>query len=294
MIQPIATLLLDADGVTQHNPNFASGMEHLFGDRATLTEILRLEPPSLDGTADLRTVITLFVADKGLDVDPDAVLAVWHETHTLPGVFDLLDEVRRRGVRVYLATNQQPRRGERMIAEKGYELHTDGAFYSYQMGVAKPDPRFFRISSTSSAASRGPPCSSTTSPRTSRPPAPSASRRSSSTATRGRRGCAPSCSATDSSPAEPGGRCGRTARRPPARAQTPDSRRARTNAPARTGGLRAPPDSGRHRTSRIHRRTWAVSMDSGGGRCGPAPPDAEHGARAGHPLRVRADPRGPR
>lgn len=145
MTQPIATLLLDADGVTQHNPNFASGMERLFGDRATLTEILRLEPPSLDGTADLRTMITSFIADKGLDVDPDAVLAVWHETHTLPGVFDLLDEVRRRGVRVYLATNQQPRRGERMIAEKGYELHTDGAFYSYQMGVAKPDPRFFRI-----------------------------------------------------------------------------------------------------------------------------------------------------
>ena len=131
MTQPIATLLLDADGVTQHNPNFASGMERLFGDRATLTEILRLEPPSLDGTADLRTMITSFIADKGLDVDPDAVLAVWHETHTLPGVFDLLDEVRRRG--------------ERMIAEKGYELHTDGAFYSYQMGVAKPDPRFFRI-----------------------------------------------------------------------------------------------------------------------------------------------------
>ncbi len=145
MTPPIATLLLDADGVTQHNPNFASGMERLFGDRATLAEILRLEPPSLDGTTDLRAAITSFIADKDVDVDPDEVLNVWHETHTVPGVFDLLDEVRRHGVRVYLATNQQPRRGRRMIAEKGYELHTDGAFYSYQMGVAKPDPRFFQI-----------------------------------------------------------------------------------------------------------------------------------------------------
>lgn len=144
MTVPIATLLLDADGVTQHNPNFASGMHELFGDKATLDEILRLEPPSLDGTADLRTTITEFTADRGVDVDPDEVLAVWHETHTVPGVFDLLDEVRQRGVHVYLATNQQRRRGRRMIAEKGYELHTDGAFYSYQMGVAKPDPRFFQ------------------------------------------------------------------------------------------------------------------------------------------------------
>lgn len=145
MTQPIATLLLDADGVTQHNPNFASGMRRLFGDNATLPEILRLEPPSLDGTTDLRTTITEFTACRDIDVDPDAVLDVWHETHTQPGLFDLLDEVRRCGVRVYLATNQQPRRGARMIAEQGYELHTDGAFYSYQMGVAKPDPRFFRI-----------------------------------------------------------------------------------------------------------------------------------------------------
>ena len=145
MTPPIATLLLDADGVTQHNPNFAPGMARLFGDKATLSEILRLEPPSLDGTTDLRAEITSFIADKDVDVDPDEVLNVWHETHTVPGVFDLLDEVRRHGVRIYLATNQQPRRGRRMIAEKGYELHTDGAFYSYQMGVAKPDPRFFQI-----------------------------------------------------------------------------------------------------------------------------------------------------
>ena len=57
---------------------------------------------------------------------------------------ELLRALREAGLRCYLATNQAEHRGVHMRDELGYAGLFDGAFYSYEMGVAKPDPAYFR------------------------------------------------------------------------------------------------------------------------------------------------------
>lgn len=140
----ITTLLLDADGVIQHNPHFASGMWGLMGGDVPLEDLYELERPSLDGSRDLRDDVHEFLQRHGSQANPDDVLDVWHETYVIPQVLDVVDQVRAGGIPVYLASNQQRRRGELMIAEKNYQNHFDGFFYSYQMGVAKPDTAYFQ------------------------------------------------------------------------------------------------------------------------------------------------------
>ena len=54
-----------------------------------------------------------------------------------------MSSLRGAGVRCYLATNQDERRGRLMHEQLGYGDLLDGAFYSYELGLAKPDPAYF-------------------------------------------------------------------------------------------------------------------------------------------------------
>jgi len=139
----ITTLLLDADGVVQRNTGYPAQMARLLGERATFADLSALERPTLTGTRDLREDLAAFLIERGIQATADDVIAVWNATRPIPGVLPMVGAVRARGVRAYLATNQQAHRGGHMLATLGYERHFDGQFYSFQMGVAKPDPAFF-------------------------------------------------------------------------------------------------------------------------------------------------------
>lgn len=142
--RPITTLLLDADGVVQSNRNFRRDMGALLGERVTFEQLFAVERPTLTGGRDLRADLGVFIAEHGLDTTPDAMLDVWLTTTPDPEVLAMVDQVRAAGVPVYLATNQQPIRGRFMQAELGYGDRFDGQFHSWELGVAKPDPEFFR------------------------------------------------------------------------------------------------------------------------------------------------------
>lgn len=143
-MQPFTTVLFDADGVIQFNPNFFAGMTAALQGRARFADLHELERPALVDACDLRELLVGFLSEHGITSSPDEVFRVWHETYTIPGVLQLIDRVREHGAEAYLATNQHRLRGTRMIAEKGYQEHFNGAFYSFQMGLAKPDPAYFR------------------------------------------------------------------------------------------------------------------------------------------------------
>lgn len=139
----ITTLLLDADGVTQRNRGFREAREALLQGKVTRDELFAIEARYLAGGEGFRDELAALFAERSVSTTADELLDAWSGSAVEEGVFELLDDVRAAGVRVCLATNQNPVRGQRMIDTLGYEDHTDGAFYSFQIGFAKPDQGFF-------------------------------------------------------------------------------------------------------------------------------------------------------
>ncbi len=145
----ITTLLLDADGVVQTTPDFWPGMLSLLGDEDIVRAMLATEARSASGHRDVRADLTQFLAEHGLDVTFDDLFGVWSTMTPVPEVLDLVAAVRARGVGVHLATNQQAVRGAHMIENLGYDQVFDSSFYSFQLGLAKPDPAYFTAIVTS-------------------------------------------------------------------------------------------------------------------------------------------------
>lgn len=139
----VTTVLLDADGVTQWNREFRPRMRALLGEAVTIDELMQRELDALTGQVDFDAELTGVLAERGTGVSLEELYTVWFDTHPDPDVLALVDRVRAGGVPVYLATNQQPARGRHMQRTLGYERHLDGQFYSFEVGLAKPDPRFF-------------------------------------------------------------------------------------------------------------------------------------------------------
>lgn len=140
---PVTTLLLDADGVIQHNQRLISHLERLLEGRASIRQLLDAEQRAIVGTEDLREVLAEFVDTHHIPHGADEFLDVWCDTEPDAAALDLVRRVRDAGTPVYLATNQQPVRGQWMLDTLGYQNHFDGLFASFQMGVAKPDPAYF-------------------------------------------------------------------------------------------------------------------------------------------------------
>lgn len=143
----IHTVLFDADGVLQAaTPGWEKswtrwaqpGDEHEF-----MQAVFRAELPALAGEETIDSAIRRLVVERGLpDAAVEEILSAWTRIDVFPASFALVDEVRARGTRAHLATNQQQFRRDAMLG-LGYEDHFDRLFFSCDLGVAKPDPRYF-------------------------------------------------------------------------------------------------------------------------------------------------------
>ena len=141
----ITTLLLDADGVVQTNAGLIERITSLLAGRATFGDASVVEQRAITGHVDLRAALQEFLDERGIDLSPETLLDAWCHTEPDSAVFAMIDGVRAGGTRVCLATNQQPVRGRWMRATLGYERHFDELFFSHELGLAKPDPAYFRV-----------------------------------------------------------------------------------------------------------------------------------------------------
>ncbi|NEA36361.1 HAD-IA family hydrolase [Streptomyces sp. SID13031] len=144
---PIRHLLFDADGVLQDIPDgWYAAMEPYVGDRARefLHKTWKDELPTLAGRGDYLPMLAASLAEYGV-LTPTAVVFqdVWHRIAPVEESFAIVETLRRNGYGVHLGTNQERHRGGHMRAALGYDLLFDVSCYSYDLGVAKPDPGFF-------------------------------------------------------------------------------------------------------------------------------------------------------
>jgi putative hydrolase of the HAD superfamily len=122
-------------------------MEPFLGDRARefLHRTWADELPTLAGEGDYLPMLEATLRDYGVTTPVGEVYAgVWHRIEEVAASFEVVAALRRAGYGVHLATNQERHRGTYMHDVLGYRDRFDVSAYSWQVGVAKPDPEFFR------------------------------------------------------------------------------------------------------------------------------------------------------
>ena len=145
----VTTLLLDADGVLQRVPNgWEESMRPALEGRVSdvdgfLAEAYDAERPALTGTVRWLDVLPGLLERWGIPAAYDDLVRIWLSIEPVPGMHEVVQGLRQRGIRCCLATNQDVVRGEFMRDELGYGDLLDETFYSYELGVAKPDPAYF-------------------------------------------------------------------------------------------------------------------------------------------------------
>ena len=145
----VTTVLWDADGVLQHLPaGWEASMRpvvgHLVDDvDGFLAEAFEAERPALAGRARWVEVLPVLLERWGLADSYDDAMQVWLTIEPVVETQDVVRALRRHGIRCCLATNQDEHRGRHMQETFGYADLFDATFYSYELGVAKPDPGYF-------------------------------------------------------------------------------------------------------------------------------------------------------
>jgi putative hydrolase of the HAD superfamily len=146
-LMPVQHVLFDADGVLQDLPGgWCAAMEPYLGERSQefLDETWSDELPMLAGRGDYLPVLAATLERYGVRTPVTEVYdAVWKNIVLIEESLDLVRTLRRNGYGVHLGTNQEVYRGTHMRTELGYDELFDVSCYSYDLGVAKPDPAFF-------------------------------------------------------------------------------------------------------------------------------------------------------
>jgi putative hydrolase of the HAD superfamily len=145
---PIRALVFDADGVVVQPPfRFMAYLEraHSLTPEHTRPFFHGSFRDCLVGRADLQLALLPFLADWGWSHDVDAFLQVWfdEENTVEPGLMATIDELRRRGLRCALATNQERHRLAYMRTRMGFATYFDAVFGSAEVGSVKLEPAFY-------------------------------------------------------------------------------------------------------------------------------------------------------
>ncbi len=130
----VRAVLWDADGVLQHTPADAWDLA---------VRVVTQIPGANTGAAIDEEQIRTVADDLGLGDQVNDILAVWTSLHLLSPSLRVVAGVRATGTACYLATNQDAYRATCMRHQARYGELLDGAYYSCDIGAAKPSAAFF-------------------------------------------------------------------------------------------------------------------------------------------------------
>ncbi len=131
---PVRAVLWDADGVLQQTPARSWDLA---------VRVVSEFPDALTGAPIDDAAIRAAAHRIGLGDELDAIRAVWSTFDLLGPSLEVVEQVRAAGTPCYLATNQDLYRAARMRERTPYSDLLDGAYYSCDLGAAKPSAAFF-------------------------------------------------------------------------------------------------------------------------------------------------------
>ncbi|PDT28873.1 haloacid dehalogenase [Rhizobium sp. L9] len=148
-------LMVDVDGVLIHGRP-ADGLPHftyLERDLGLRPDLLQQEffqvhwGAIIIGREALEPTLAGVLAKIAPHLSAAALIDYWFENDSRLDRNLLADlaALRRSGVTLFLATNQEHRRARYLMEELGLGAHFDGIIYSAALGHSKPSPDFFRM-----------------------------------------------------------------------------------------------------------------------------------------------------
>ena len=143
----ISAVLFDPDGVIQRPTiDWWSRLSSFVpaDGAAFVADLMEAEKPSLVGKGDFREAVAEVLGRWNSPVSLDDAIEPWSWFAAEPFVVELISQLRAAGVGCHLATNQHAYRRAIMQDERGYGAWFDRTFYSCDLGLAKPDPAYFR------------------------------------------------------------------------------------------------------------------------------------------------------
>jgi HAD superfamily hydrolase (TIGR01509 family) len=146
----IEAILFDADGVVQRQAvPWREALGKVLGTTDGtvddfLSDVFAVEHPLLTSQSEFAAALGQVLARWRCVGSLDDALRVWTMIKVNEEVVEAIQRVRHAGVPCCLATNQQSYRAQYMSETLEYRRLFDREFYSCNMGVAKPNPDFFR------------------------------------------------------------------------------------------------------------------------------------------------------
>jgi len=142
-------LIFDADGMIVHGERFSKRLARDFGISTDITTPFFVNEFQLClvGKADLKQELAKHLKKWGWEKSIDDLLDVWFdESHTqIEAQFlPLIQNLRAKGVAVYLATNNEKYRTANLVEGRGLGKLVDGVFSSAHLGSKKPEADFFQ------------------------------------------------------------------------------------------------------------------------------------------------------
>jgi len=146
----IHCVLFDADEVLQYPaPERIERLERALGTlpqpvERFLKEVSEAEHTTMTGELDIEQVLGRVLERWGAEAGKACRLCEWIASVTVDAeMLNLVTRIRASGRICALATNQQRHRARVMAEVLGYGRAFDYGFYSCELGLAKPDPRYF-------------------------------------------------------------------------------------------------------------------------------------------------------
>lgn len=143
----LKTMLFDVDGVLLIGERWDKDLAVTYGVTPdALTPFFRGPfQQCLVGKADLKAELALYLPGCGWQQSVDDFIDFWFRRHLLDEqLMQAIQRLRRRGIRCYLATQQEHYRTEYLLHEVGFAQRFDGMFSSADIGTLKSDVCFFR------------------------------------------------------------------------------------------------------------------------------------------------------
>lgn len=142
-------ILFDADGVViaKRQKYFSDRLVDDFGvtPEDAIDFVKNALSPAMKGKLDLKQELPLYLKKWNIEKSVDEMFDYWWsaENKVNDDVITVVDQLRQKGIKCYLASDQEKNRGIYIMNGMGLRQHFDGAFVSYELGLQKHDKEFF-------------------------------------------------------------------------------------------------------------------------------------------------------
>lgn len=144
-------ILIDLDGivVSGKKKKFSERMATEYGvDIEKIIDFIRNEYSLCKiGKADLRKVLEQHLEEWNWPGTAEDLMKYWFhgETEINKLVVSTITQLRKRGIKCYIASDNEKYRADYLMNALGLNPLFDGTFFSFELGYRKPDPEFFAI-----------------------------------------------------------------------------------------------------------------------------------------------------